>query len=522
MALVAAAILVPALASAQEEQSFFLDLDTGGHRAFVKDLAFSPDGEFLASASDDKTIRIWDWKSGVTIRTLRGQIGAGNDGKIFAIAISPDGGTIAAAGYFGPGLGDEPPYGDVRLFDFSTGKIKAVLKGPQYANYDLAFSPDGKFLATGGQDGLVYVWRRDAVTETGWVEHTQFDADTYRISQIGFGAGGDRLIATTADNGIRLWDMASQSELELPEDTELLRDSNVVSLAISMDGAHFAVGTSAGLVQIRQTTDGALVSEMPAQDFFVSSLTFARADTHLVVSCGYNCGEQNRSLVWKVDASEPPVEYRGHDGIVTASAATPDGLIVATAGGTRHSIHLWDPVTGKSTQVLEGRGRPINAVGADPKTLEIAWGNEDPCPQLNSCPNALGLLSLRLGLPSTERYFEKPELLVSGSEKYSRAVISADEWSLQASSGGANDLDNAVLEILKGGTVLHRIENDATNGYLHSAFTLIDGGTGLITGGNDGTLIQYDSATGKFVGEFLGGHTGEIHAMGHLRRPDYC
>ena len=89
--------------AAAQTPDFTLDLDTGGHRAFVKDIAFTADGQYLVSASDDKTIRIWDWQSGVTLRTLRGFIGPGNDGKIFAVAVSPDGKTIAAGGYFGAG-----------------------------------------------------------------------------------------------------------------------------------------------------------------------------------------------------------------------------------------------------------------------------------------------------------------------------------------------------------------------------------------------------------------------------------
>ena len=51
-------------AAADDPPAYFLDLDTGGHRGMVKDLAFTPDGEYLISASDDKTIRIWDWKAG--------------------------------------------------------------------------------------------------------------------------------------------------------------------------------------------------------------------------------------------------------------------------------------------------------------------------------------------------------------------------------------------------------------------------------------------------------------------------
>ena len=68
-------------AARADAPDFHLDLDTGGHRAFIKDIAFTSDGQYLVSASDDKTIRIWDIDSGITLRTLRGFIGPGNDGK---------------------------------------------------------------------------------------------------------------------------------------------------------------------------------------------------------------------------------------------------------------------------------------------------------------------------------------------------------------------------------------------------------------------------------------------------------
>jgi hypothetical protein len=66
-----------------------LMLDTGGHMAVITGLAFTPDGKQLVSAGDDKVIRVWDWQAGKTIRTIRGQVAPGNEGKVFAMALSP-------------------------------------------------------------------------------------------------------------------------------------------------------------------------------------------------------------------------------------------------------------------------------------------------------------------------------------------------------------------------------------------------------------------------------------------------
>jgi WD40 repeat protein len=272
----AGALVAASAARAEEAPDFHLDLDTGGHSAQVTDLAFTPDGENIVSASNDKTIRIWDWQSGVTLRTIRGYLGNGSDGKIFAVAVSPDGKTVAAGGYFGASLGDKPPYGDVRLFDFATGKMKAVLKAADYATYDLAFSPDGTILAAGGADGVVYLWRLDDKSVTGWTLDKKLDADSWHIDKLAFVAAGTRLAATTTDNGIRLWDVAKGEEIALPAEAEPLRDISVMALAVSQDGSLFATGGKDGQVQLWHAADGTLLRAMPKQDFLIGSLTFAK------------------------------------------------------------------------------------------------------------------------------------------------------------------------------------------------------------------------------------------------------
>ena len=76
-------------------------LDTGGHMAMINGIAFTPDGRQLVSASEDKTIRVWDLASGKTVRTIRGESAPGDAGKVYAMALSPDGKWLAAGGWLG-------------------------------------------------------------------------------------------------------------------------------------------------------------------------------------------------------------------------------------------------------------------------------------------------------------------------------------------------------------------------------------------------------------------------------------
>ena len=192
---------------------------------------------------------------------------------------------------------------------------------------------------------------------------------------------------------------------------------------------------------------------------------------------------------------------------------SPDGSLVATAGGTRHAIQIWDPLNGERKHVLQGVGEPVTAVGIDAAGSAIAWGVANPCPERVSCPEVMGDLTMKLDLPTADRFFENPAPLDRGADGFRRAVLAANGWTLAAKPGGKDGLDNAMLEIASDGKPVQTIENDATNGYLHAAFTLIGDGSRLITGGNDGTLIEYDTATGKIAGEFRGGHTGEINSI---------
>src|ERR1700733_3650179 len=109
----------------------YLMLDTGGHMGIIRGLTFTSDGRQVVSASQDKVIRVWDWRSGKTVRTIRGNVGTSEEGKILALALSPDNKLLAVAGVMGPrsGQGPDRSVGAIRIYDFGSGELRTLLMG---------------------------------------------------------------------------------------------------------------------------------------------------------------------------------------------------------------------------------------------------------------------------------------------------------------------------------------------------------------------------------------------------------
>src|SRR5262249_53908185 len=115
---------------------------------------FTPDGKEVITVSHDKTIRFWDAATGEALRTLRPPIGPGNEGRLYAAALSPDGGLLAVGGWGNPA----DHFGTIYLLALPEGRIQRVLNGHTNVIYALAFSPDGQLLASGSGDHTARVW----------------------------------------------------------------------------------------------------------------------------------------------------------------------------------------------------------------------------------------------------------------------------------------------------------------------------------------------------------------------------
>ncbi|MDQ2800882.1 MAG: WD40 repeat domain-containing protein, partial [Armatimonadota bacterium] len=145
-----------------QDNAPMLALDPGGHTATVTQVLWSPDGKQVISVGDDKAIRVWEAATGRPLRTIRGQVGAGPDGKLYTSAISRDGQTLAVSVPTRRVNGDNFSF-IIRLVDLQSGRIAGVLpagssEGHTNIILSLAFSPDGKYLASGSADNTIRLW----------------------------------------------------------------------------------------------------------------------------------------------------------------------------------------------------------------------------------------------------------------------------------------------------------------------------------------------------------------------------
>ncbi|MFZ1110216.1 MAG: PDZ domain-containing protein [Rhodomicrobium sp.] len=486
-------------------------LDTGGHMATIRSIAFTPDGRKLVSASDDKTIRVWDLATGQTEQIVRGQAGPGATGSIYAIALSPDGKWLAAGGWTAGG--------EIRLYDFKSRKLVALLEGHADAVYGLAFSPDSRQLVSGSHDRTAIIWSTEPLFEADISKMSRESVAVLKpqrrlpcedtVTTVGFTSDGARVITGSDKHELRFWSAHTGDLLSNSRDH---RDK-VVSLSVALDGS-IVSGDFSGEIRLWNGQIGKAVKLLADQKSDVGGVSIS-PDGKLILSGGagepagpYHCH------VYDAATGHEIVTYKGHDNVVYATAVSADGRWAATAGGSAREIHIWEMRTGIRRRLPDGRplilggtGRPAGAVGFSPGDNQIAWGFTPEA----KIPPDLGPLQESLALSSVDGVLSLPKAIdPKSATAFGRAETRHGNWSLSHRRGGTYRY-NSNLDIEENGTRWCTIQRDPVTGYSHSAYSFSPDGKLVISGGANGYLAAYGLDCKK-LGEFVG-HESDVWAV---------
>lgn len=281
-----------------------------GHSGEVNAVATSPDGQKIASGSDDQSIKIWNLSRGQELRTL-----TGHSNWVYSVAISPDGETLVS------GSKDNT----IKVWSLNTGQELRTLTGHSSYVNAVAFSPDGQKLASGSYDKTIKVWNLNTGQESTLTGHSR------EVLSVAISPDGQKIASGSADRTIKVWNLNMGKELH----TLTGHSGDVNSIAISPDGQVLASVSDDKTIKVWNLNTGRDLRTLTGHSGDVNFVAFSPDGQKIAT------GSDDKTIkVWNLNTGEDLGTLRGHLGSVYAVAFSPDGQKLVS-GSADKNIKIW-------------------------------------------------------------------------------------------------------------------------------------------------------------------------------------
>ncbi|MBW3542787.1 MAG: WD40 repeat domain-containing protein, partial [Planctomycetes bacterium] len=348
------------ISGSNDRTAIVWNLETGeqfftisGHGSGIEGVLFTPDGKFIVTSSFDSRIRLWNAADGDSVSILNG-----HSGSVIDVRLSPDGTTLASGG------ADKVVHLWSLQMRNSTAKLQpdSTTLDPQQPILALDVSPDGKLIASTGEEGKIRI--RSAAN--GRVERL-LEGHGDAVWCVQFSPDGKRLVSAGYDRTARVWNVADGKE-------QLKFGSHqnwVLACAFSPDGRTVASGGYDRVVRLWNAADGKETGALEGHDGTVRAVAWLAGGKRLV-----SASSDRTVRIWDVEKEEQIRALNGPRGVIRALAVSPDGKWIA-AGGEDKAIYLWEAATGKLAHALEGHDAMIWSLRFSPGGRNLVSGGFD-------------------------------------------------------------------------------------------------------------------------------------------------
>ncbi|MEG4806326.1 hypothetical protein QUA82_01820 [Microcoleus sp. F8-D3] len=324
-------------------------LKTFNHPDSVTSVSFSPDGKTIATGCADRTIRIWQVDNDKSASGIL----SGHRDIVTSVSFSPDGQTLASASHDNT----------VKIWNLANKKLLQTLTGHKDWVLGVSFSPDGQTIASASVDKTVKLWNRESKTQKFKINPKTLTKHSGIVYSVKFSPNSRELVSASADTTVKIWTRSG-------EEIRTLKGHNdeVVSASFSRDGEKVVTGSADDTVKV-WSRSGTLLNTFRGHQDDVRAVSFSGDGTIASAS------KDKIVKIWKPDSTPLNKILSGHGDWVYKVSFSGDGKTIASASGDK-TVRLWR-TDGSLFKTLEGHKDSVTWVSISPDDKTVASASDD-------------------------------------------------------------------------------------------------------------------------------------------------